>query len=390
MASRRIGIQMLRDFIPRISPKTSIQLHFCNFFNSSASATQESSSFVGDTEVKSLESVLHSHCGFSESQVSSLKQRKEILFKSGSAQTAKEAVNMLMDAGLSNKDVQKIILQRPQVLGINAQQHLEPKLELIKTLGLNGEELAFVVSSSPRFLVTNLETTLHRNLKFLKSILGFEFEIPKTLKNDPWVMICDVERQSKPILQILKENDIKDDLLTLLVSKIPKILCQDKDIVKSQIEYVKNHGVMDASKAFVQALYTVNKNGIEKLDEKFCYLTKLGLNDEETSVIFRKSPLVLSNSIDKMGKVVDFLVHSAGLPPKIVVSYPNLLSYSLETRIKPRHRVLKELSGHEPPEQVPSLVTVLPLSDKKFLDKYIKPSPYVSKLLQVYRSKPQN
>jgi len=86
---------------------------------------------------------------------------------------------------------------------------------------------------------------------------------------------------------------------------------------------------------------------------------------------------------------MDFIIHTAGLPAKFLLKYPQLLyCFNLECRIKPRHKVLMSISAIQPSERLPSLTYVLSLSERKFLEKYVNCSPYATKLLEIYRGKP--
>lgn len=44
-----------------------------------------------------------------------------------------------------------------------------------------------------------------------------------------------------------------------------------------------------------------------------------------------------------LGKIFEFLVNEAAMKPRYIVEKPDLLTYSLEKRLVPRHNVMKVL-----------------------------------------------
>jgi hypothetical protein len=64
-----------------------------------------------------------------------------------------------------------------------------------------------------------------------------------------------------------------------------------------------------------------------------------------------------------------------------------IVNYSLETRIKPRHAVFKFLSALELYKPTHSLPSMIAMTEKMFLDKYMKDGPYATRLLEIYRGK---
>jgi len=130
------------------------------------------------------------------------------------------------------------------------------------------------------------------------------------------------------------------------------------------------------------------KNGPETLRRKLKHLASLGLLEHEIKELIRKYPSVLNTSLEKMQKNMEFFIHIAGFPPNTVVSYPSIFNYSLETRIKPRHRVLKFITALQPSKRFPCLLSLLQISEQNFLEKYVKCSPDATTLLEVYSGKP--
>lgn len=116
------------------------------------------------------------------------------------------------------------------------------------------------------------------------------------------------------------------------------------------------------------------------------YWTTFGLLEDEIKELFRRNPCILNVSMDKVQKNMEFFMNTAGLPAKFVLKYSNFVShYSLECRIKPRHKVW---SAMQPSKRPYSLIKALKLSERRFLEEHVHSSPHATELFELYSGKP--
>ncbi|GLJ36150.1 hypothetical protein SUGI_0725280 [Cryptomeria japonica] len=160
-----------------------------------------------------------------------------------------------------------------------------------------------------------------------------------------------------------------------------------EEALKLEIEYVRNLGVLEGSKAFANALVAVDSSGRENFENKLKLMATLGLLENEILQIVRRAPRALTNGIDKIKKNMDFLKNITGFQPNIVVVYPRLLNYSIENRIQPRHKVIEFLRETEPSRLPRNLARVYELSERSFADKFLMGSPEAAKLYEKYKGK---
>jgi hypothetical protein len=138
-----------------------------------------------------------------------------------------------------------------------------------------------------------------------------------------------------------------------VISNGPRLLtCSLEKTLRPNIQYLQNLFGSEAnvSNVFKWAPHILLKsNGPEFWENKLKHLTSFGLLEDEIKELVRRHPLILNASMDKVQKNMDFFMHTAGLPAKFLLSHPLLVScYSLECRIKPRHKVLSALSAMQP------------------------------------------
>lgn len=335
-----------------------------------------------------IEKLLLNECGLSQSELSSVIRRTGTLLGRRSTQTAQQAVQVFRDSGFTRDQVRKIIIRSPTAICLRADRQLKPKLELMQTqFGLTGEHLGDVVCQSPRSLSCSLEKTLSPTAQYLQSLFASKARLTMAVKRAPWLPQCNVERQLKPKVDLLQHYGFEGELLVLLLLRSPRILSRSTDSLKLKIDSVRDMGISQSSKRFSVALNALTNSGPEILKKKLNHLASFGLLEDEIKELLRKYPNLLNVSIDKMQKTRDFLIHTAGLPKNFMLTYPALFTYSLESRIKPRHAVLKFISAMQLHKPIPSLEYIVMLGEQKFLDKYVKDSPYAIRLSEIYSGK---
>jgi len=113
-----------------------------------------------------------------------------------------------------------------------------------------------------------------------------------------------------------------------------------------------------------------------------------GLLEDEIKELFRRHPKILTISTVKVQKNMEFFMNTAGLPAKFVLKQPSLVSYySLECRIKPRHKVWSAVSAMQPSKRPRSLISALNLSERTFLEKYVHSNPHATELYEISSGK---
>ncbi|XP_057834716.2 uncharacterized protein LOC131045196 [Cryptomeria japonica] len=329
---------------------------------------------------------LLNECGFSESQALAIGRRNEDLFKIISIRTAQQAVQLLRDSGFAEDQVRKIVFSHPKIMQLKVDSQLKPKIEFMKALGFTGCDLGHILSRATGLFTCNLEQNLSPKIPLLVGIFGSKLSLWKTLKRYPRLLTCNMDNL-KPKIDILKQSGMQGELLLYVIKLRPTLILRSEEALKLEIEYVRNLGILEGSKAFANALVAVDSSGLENFENKLKHMATLGLLENEILQIVRSTSSTLSCSIDKIKKNMDFLKNTAGIPPNILVLYPRLLTFSIENRIQPRHKVIEFLRETEPSRLPRNLAKVYALSEQRFSDKFLMGSPEAAKLFGKYKGK---
>ncbi|XP_057842140.2 transcription termination factor MTERF6, chloroplastic/mitochondrial [Cryptomeria japonica] len=371
----------------RCSVPYSIFSKYSLFSTSNLSNVTEEKEDYRQRQQNAMAEFLLNECGLSESQVSGLCSRRAKMFETKSTHRAQQAVQFFRDSGFTENQVRKILFMHPPVLNLEVDTQLKPKIEFMKELGFTGSNLRHFLSLRPRLVSIKLEQTLSPKIPALISLFGSKLNLCKALMSYPEILECKVENL-KPKIDILKLSGIQDELFLDVMKLRPKLIFSNsEEVLKLKIEYVRNWGVLKGSKAFVAALFAVDSSGLDNFENKIKHMAKLGLLENEIIHIVKRAPRTFANSIDKTEKNMDFLKHTAGFKPNIVVSYPCLLYYSIENRMRPRHKVIEFLRETEPSRLSTDLAPMYILSEQNFALKFLMGNPEATKLFEKYKVK---
>lgn len=263
---------------------------------------------------------------------------------------------------------------------------------LLNECGLCQSDLSTILRRKPLFVRTRSTHTAQKAVRFLRDSGFTEDLVRKLITRNPSILTHIAERHYKPKLELLKTLGLTAQDFRQLISRRPRFLtCSLEKTLCHNIEYLQSlfGSEADVSRVFrdaPQILHT--SNGPETFEKRLRYLESFGLQEDEIRALVRRRPHVLCVSINKMEKIMDFFIHTAGLPAKFLLTYSFVLNRSLESRIKPRHEVLKSISAMQPSVPLPSLPSVVLLNEQDFLNKYVKCRPHSEKLLEIYRGKP--
>jgi mTERF domain-containing protein len=133
-------------------------------------------------------------------------------------------------------------------------------------------------------------------------------------------------------------------------------------------------GVPRGSGMFRQAIHAVAFLSENKITIKVeCLKSMLKWSDAEVGIAVCKFPMLLTRSNDTLQRKSEFLISEVGLEPAYIARRPQLLSYSLEGRMRPRYYVLKLLKEKGLLHQDRDYHSTVMITDKLFMEKFICP-----------------
>ncbi|XP_050373190.1 transcription termination factor MTEF1, chloroplastic [Argentina anserina] len=176
----------------------------------------------------------------------------------------------------------------------------------LSSMGIERAAMGRILDMHPQLLTLDPHLHLYPVFDFLLHDAAIPFpNIRTSVVRCPRLLVCDVASQLRPALRFLLRLGFK------------RVTAQTTVLLVSSVKGT--------------------------LQPKVDYLRSLGLSQKEVENMVVRSPALLTLSIkNNLMPKVEFLVGEMGKDVKEVKKFPQYFSFSLEGKIKPRHRLLVE------------------------------------------------
>eukprot|EP01018_Ginkgo_biloba_P036365 Gb_12969 [translate_table: standard] len=329
-----------------------------------------------------IQEFLQNSCGLSQNEA---KLASKPLLHLKSTKNPEQVVLFFKQCGFTDVHIQNVVTCRPKVLTSSVANTLLPKVRVFESLGIVGKQLGLLISRDPALLATSLEKKILPGISFLQKMLESDDNVVRTVTREPWLLHTDLEKKLEPKLLLLQNHGINRKLLSKILITKPRSLMSAENVLKDLINTVENLGVSPRSSTFASAVFVVSCMHKKTLEHKIDFLVSLGLSREQVLMVFKKAPFVLSSSEDNLRNHMDFLVNTLKYEPSIIVHYPRFLTTSMKSTVMPRYRVLKMLQSMELRKKNFSVISMLSISEKKFLERFVFKYDESSRLYGIYK-----
>ncbi|KAK7282065.1 hypothetical protein RIF29_10580 [Crotalaria pallida] len=185
-------------------------------------------------------------------------------------------------------------------------------------------------------------------------------------------------------LKLLHEEGMSKSNISLLFRMRAYVLHTNG--LKEAFDEVKELGFDPSKVSFVVALVAKVSLSKTKWNAKVDAFKRWGWSEEAIDAAFRRYPFCMMTSIDKINLIMSFWVNQLGWNSLDLVIYPFVFGFSLEKRIIPRAFVIQYLLAKGLLKKHASLYTPFAISEKLFLEKYVKNfEEERSQLLKLYQ-----
>ncbi|MED6160793.1 hypothetical protein PIB30_054627 [Stylosanthes scabra] len=181
--------------------------------------------------------------------------------------------------------------------------------QCLSSMGINRSAMGRILDMLPELLNRDPDMDLYPILDFLLNDVGNPYpDVRKSILRCPRLLISSVEEQMKPTLKFL---------MKLGFTGSNSLTCQNTVLLVSSVEGT--------------------------LAPKIEFLKSLGLSELEVNYMIVRSPALLTYSVEKNLKPkVEYFLNEMNGNISELKRFPQYFSFSLEGRIKPRHKVLVE------------------------------------------------
>ena len=339
---------------------------------------------ISDKEQSFVVSYLISSLGFSPKAALSASKR----VKFHSPKKPDKTIEFFKGHGFTPKQISGIVRSYPQILVYDAEKIILPKLEFLASKGISGPEFAIRLSSYPALLRCSLAGQIMPAYEFFRNFFQSDEMMIRTVRRSPQILAYNIKTKVRDNINILRQHGLPDSKISTMIYVWSMVMDTSSVRFGEIVKEVAEMGFNSSKKEFILAVLAVRLKIVKsKWESKVNAYKKWGLSDEEVSKAFRKSPWCMLISENKITALMDFFVTELGLQPCNLVNRPIVLTLSLEKRIIPRVSFYQVLwsRGLVGVNKKVSLWTLLQISEKMFLQKFVTPyAEEAPELLKLY------
>ncbi|KDP43837.1 hypothetical protein JCGZ_20847 [Jatropha curcas] len=279
---------------------------------------------------------------------------------------------LLNEHGFTNSQIAKLGKYNPGFLLADPEKTIFRKLKFFSSVGITGPDLAKFISTNPTLLRHSLPNQIIPAYKFVRSALLFDDEmVIRALRLGSRILLYDVEKIMAPNLLVLRETGMTKSLINMLLTYHSSLIGHKVDKFRDKVREVINMGFCPTKTKFIQALHAIINISESNWLHKIELYGRYGWSQDEMLSVFKKHPLCMTFSEKKIIGCMDFLVNVMDMKPSEIAGTPYLLCYSVKKRIIPRGLVIKILKSKGALEKNISFSTVVGLTDKCFVERYM-------------------
>ncbi|RDX70339.1 hypothetical protein CR513_50426, partial [Mucuna pruriens] len=346
-----------------------VQLQFLNF--KFCTATSHPHPFVV--------SYLINDCGFS--QETAVKASLKLRFRD--PQKPDSVLSFFRNHDFSNSQICHILQRELQLLSCDAQKVLLPKFQFLRSKGASSLDIVRMITAAPSLLKRSLQNHIIPAYELVRGFLQSDKQIIDFLIDNPYLLY---DSRVAPNVELLLDNGVTHSNIAKLLQRWPNILCS-ANLLRT-VKELKQMGFDASTSTFCIALLakrTVNKT---RWGEKIDTFKRWGWSQEQVLLAFRRQPYCMLSSPHKINAVFSYWVEHVGFDSVDLVKAPGIFLLSIRKRIAPRASVLQFLISKGLVEKDASLNTPFVLTEKLFLEKYVKRfKDDSSHLLKLYKEK---
>ncbi|KAK9755435.1 hypothetical protein RND81_01G024800 [Saponaria officinalis] len=271
--------------------------------------------------------------------------------------------------GFNDSHIRKIVSFDPRILTVKIDKTLKPKFKILHELGFSGSDLVQVISSNPGFIHRHLDPAVCA----LKVVLGTNENVIRVLKQSSRFQLSWASKYLISNVTLLEnEYCIHRDVIHRHILRNPRVFVVKTDIFQDILIRVEK--TLDLPRDIpsflhgVELLFSLNDDKVESRCRVF---KSFGWSDFDVRTMVRQMPNCLGLTEAMITKKLDFFMNVLGYKSGFLAARARLLSYSLEKRLFPRHRVLTVLLETGLVDEI--FYSAFRITDALFLQKFVLP-----------------
>ncbi|XP_047311391.1 transcription termination factor MTEF1, chloroplastic-like [Impatiens glandulifera] len=216
---------------------------------------------------------------------------------------------------------------------INAHSDFQEKMLFLDSIGI---DFLSLTSSHPHIAAAASVSDLKQIINYLTSIGLSTSDLNRIASMCPEILSLKLTHLQQVITFLQQEAGVEKTKLRHAIHRRPRLLISSvENRLQPTLNFLKTIGVSEINRHTSLLSCSVEEKFIPRIE----YLQKIGFSYKETTLMIRRFPSLLRYSIEEnLEPKLNYLVVEMGRELKELVVFPEYLSFSLENRIKARHR----------------------------------------------------
>ncbi|CAA6664454.1 unnamed protein product [Spirodela intermedia] len=224
-------------------------------------------------------------------------------------------------------------LDIPELLGFKLDGTMSTSVAFLVAMGVRPRDIGPMVTQFPFFLGMRVGTTIKPLFDLLLSLGLPKMVVARMVEKRPYLLGYDLEETVKPNVAALASFGIRREAIPMVVAQFPQILGMPlRAKLAAQQRVCEGDGEAPQIAALNQAVM------VKPVE----FLRGRGIAAEEVARMVVKCPQLLVLRMEMMKNSFYFFKSEMRRPVAELVEFPEFFTYSLEGRVKPRHRRVAE------------------------------------------------
>lgn len=253
-------------------------------------------------------------------------------------------IKFLRGLDVEKQDMGYVLMKYPELLGFKLEGTMSTSVAYLVSIGVNPRDIGPMVTQYPYILGMRVGTMIKPLVDYLVS-----FGLPKKIlarmfEKRAYILGYNLEETVKPNVDCLLSFGIRKEALASIIAQYPQILGLPLKAKLSSQLYFFNLKLKIDPDGFARVIermpqiVSLNQNVIMK---PVNFLLGRGIQVDDVAKMVVKCPQLVALQVGLMKNSYYYFKSEMGRPVKELVEFPEYLTYSLESRIKPRYQRLQ-------------------------------------------------
>eukprot|EP00960_Hanusia_phi_P028734 747575-Hanusia_phi.AAC.1 len=245
------------------------------------------------------------------------------------------------------EDIGKIVLAYPSILSCCVATQMRPVFQWLSKIGIPTEKMSRILKLHPKIMGYSLESNLKPTVQYLWEEVGINREqIGRVICSYPHLLGLSVDLNLRPMMQyLLLEADVPAEKLCKIFSSFPQLfgLSLD-DNIRRHIDFLVKEVAPPSTPSLAELPPPGRHPQVKAREDHRIVPPHPRLQDQGDARACKQLPLLLFLSCvqDNLRPTVAYLHGELGIPRermgKLVSTHPQILGYSVETKLRPMVR----------------------------------------------------